>query len=293
MKPLFTFGDLVLDVVARVEGKLEPDTDTPGEIVSAPGGSAANFAVWTARLGAPVTFVGRVGDDLLGRALAADMVQEGVESHIALDPAHPTAVLVLFAECAQRHMVVPAGANHYLDAGDIPEEVVRRSGWVHVKGYSFFWEAPRRAAERVLAIARAASIPISFDPSSAGLIRRKGLKVPAGTQVLTPNADEALALTGCKDVEQAALQLNLTVPLVAIKLGAEGSLLCQEGTLTRVPAARLDGPAVDTTGAGDAWDAAFILAIREGKAPIGAALAANRLGAQIVTRMGARPTIHP
>lgn len=281
----------MLDVIAQVDGSLESDTDTPGDVASAPGGSAANFAVWTARLGSPVRFAGRVGDDLLGRALAADMGQEGVESYIALDPARPTAVLVLLAEGTHRHMMIPRGANHFLDVGDIPVEAVRTAGWVHLKGYSFFWEATTRAAEHVLAIAREAAIPISFDPSSAGFIRRRGLRVPEGVQVLTPNADEALALTGCTDIDQAARLLGETVPLVAVKLGAEGALLCQNGTLTRVPAAPLDGPVVDTVGAGDAWDAAFIKALRENRAPAGAALIANRLAAQIVTRMGARPNI--
>jgi ribokinase len=291
MKPLFTFGDLVMDVVARVPAKLEPDTDTPGEVQAMPGGSAANFAVWTARLGQPVRFAARVGDDLFGRALAADMAHEGVETYIALDPERPTAVLVLLAEGNQRHMLVPRGANHYLDASDIPEGAVRTAGWVHVTGYSYFWEATARAADRVLAIARETGIPISFDPSSAGFIRRHGLRVPAGTQVLIPNREEAEALTGVADPAAAARLLGETVPLVALKLGPDGALLCQEGRLTHVEPAEPDGPVVDTTGAGDAWGATFIALLRRGVDPVEAARGANRLAARLVTRMGARARI--
>lgn len=289
MQPVFTLGDLVFDVIARVESHLDTDTDTPGEVVSSPGGSAANFAVWTARLGGAVRFAGRVGDDLIGRALVDDMRSEGVQTHVVLDASHPTAVLVLFAEGVQRHMMVPRGANHFLTAADIPQDAVRSSGWLHVTGYSYFWEAPGLAAERALALAREAGLPISFDPSSAGFIRRRGLQVPAGVQVLMPNLDEALVLTGCGSAASAARQLAEQVPLVAVKLGPQGALLCDHGRLIQVPPADPGAPVVDATGAGDAWGAAFVLALRRGMEPAAAAALANRLGARVVTRMGARP----
>ncbi len=291
MRPTFAFGDLVLDVVARVEGALEPDTDTPSDVFPAPGGSAANFAVWSARLGTPVRFATRVGDDLLGRALVEDLRREGVEVHAALDPERPTAVLVLLAEGTRRHMMVPRGANHFLDASDLPERALRSAGWLHVTGYSFFWEATAQAAEKALAIAREEGLPISFDPSSAGFIRRRGLKIPEGVQVLLPNRDEVLALTGAPSPEEAARQLGERVPLVAVKLGPEGALLCERGRLTRVPAAEPDGPVVDTTGAGDAWGARFVAALRRWRSPEEAAAAANRLAARLVARMGARPAL--
>lgn len=289
MKPLFAFGDLVLDVVARVDSQLESDTDTPGEVVSAPGGSAANFAVWSARLGQPTQFAARVGADMLGRALAADMEAEGVEAHIAMDAAHPTAVLVLFAEGSKRHMMVPLGANHFLEPDDLPLEALRNAGWLHVTGYSYFWEATARTVRYALEVARRAGIPVSFDPSSAGFIRRKGLAMPKETQVLMPNLEEAQALTGHTDPQAAAAALGETAPLVAVKLGPDGALLCERGNLVYVPPSHPDGPVVDATGAGDAWGAAFVYGLRLGHSPVEAAQRANRLGAWLVTRMGARP----
>lgn len=328
MRHLFTFGDLVLDVVATAESGLEADTDTPGEVRSAPGGSAANFAVWTRRLGSPVCFATRVGDDLLGRALVADMREEGVEVHAAADPVHPTAVLVLFSDGVQRHMMVPRGANHFFGPGDLPEERIRTAGWLHATGYAFFWEATRRALDRALTVAREAGVPTSFDPSSAGFIRRHGLDLPEGIKVLMPNRDEARALTGCADVEAAARELARRAELVAVKLGPEGALLAQAvpdgagpaqmragaaqmgagaaqtgagaagtaGTaveLTYVPPVAPSAPPVDGTGSGDAWGAALIDGLRRGLDPYRAALRANRLGAEVVTRVGARPVLPP
>lgn len=293
MQPLFTFGDLVLDVVARVESQMDRDTDTPGEVRSAPGGSAANFAVWSRRLGAPVRFAGRVGDDMLGRALVEDMRREGIETHIALDGEHPTAVLVLFSEGSQRHMMVPRGANHYLDAADIRADAVRTAGWLHLTGYSFFWEGPARASWRAIELAREAGVPISLDPSSAGFIRRHGLPRIDGLKLLLPNREECITMTGHEDIEAAAAALAEQAEMVAVKLGPEGALLAYGGRQVHVPPAPLDGEPVDATGAGDAWGAAFIHGLRTGLDPVESARRANRLGAAIVTRMGARPVLPP
>jgi len=311
MQHLFTFGDLVLDVVATARTSLEPDTDTPGEVRSAPGGSAANFAVWTRRLGDPVCFATRVGDDLLGRALVADMRDEGVEVHATRDPVNPTAVLVLFSDGVQRHMMVPSGASHFLEPSDLPEERLRSAGWLHLTGYAYFWEATRRTLERAVAVAREAGVPISFDPSSAGFIRRRGLELPSGIKVLLPNRDEAMALTGCDDLEEAARRLARQAELVAVKMGPEGALLAYSETggdarhgaagaaaaqavrLVHVPPATPSAPPVDGTGAGDAWGAALIHGLRRGLDPYRAALRANRLRAEVVTRVGARPALPP
>jgi sugar/nucleoside kinase (ribokinase family) len=291
VQPLFTCGDLVLDVVASVASTLDRDTDTPGEVRSAPGGSAANFAVWTRRLGDPVRFAGRVGDDLLGRALVDDMRREGIETHIALDAHYPTAVLVLFSEGSQRHMMVPRGANHFFDADDIPADAVRTAGWLHLTGYSFFWEGPKRAALKALALAREAGVPVSLDPSSAGFIRRHGFSLPPGVRILLPNREECAALTGLDDVAEGARLLSRQAEMVAVKLGPEGALLAFEGRLVHVPPAPVDGPAIDATGAGDAWGAAFVHGLRTGLEPVEAARRANRLGARVVARMGARPAV--
>lgn len=289
MRPLFTFGDLVLDVLARVDEPLAHDTDTPGEVRPAPGGSAANFAVWTARQGCPVRFAGRVGADLLGRALVEDLREEGVEPHVLLDPDHPTAVLVLFTAGTQRHMMVPRGANHYFGAGDLPEVALRSSGWLHLTGYGYFWEAPATASERAAALARAEGIPISLDPSSAGFIRRHGLSLPEGIQVLIPNREEALVLTGCETPEEAARKLGERIPIVAVKVGAEGALVYSGGRLSIVPPARLSSEPIDSTGAGDCWGATFIHALRRNRSPEEAARLANLMAAEVVCRMGARP----
>lgn len=289
MLPLFTFGDLVLDVILRVEGGLERDTDAPGEVRPAPGGSAANLAVWSARAGSAVRFACRVGDDLLGRALIDDMRAEGVEPLVAVDSVYPTPVLVLMAEGTMRHMVVPDGAQFQLDAPDIPDEAVATSGWVHVTGYSLFQEKPRRAAFKVLEIARQQQLPVSFDPSSAGFIRRHGLELPEGLRLLVPNWEEAQELAGAGSPEEVVRRLAPLAEIVAVKLGPEGAILAWGDRVERVGAAALEAPVLDATGAGDSWAASFIHHLRAGAEPVEAARLANQLAARVVTRLGARP----
>lgn len=279
----------MLDVVARVEGELEADTDTPGTVASSPGGSAANFAAWTARLGSVCRFACRVGDDLVGRVLVDDLRREGVEVHAAYDPVWPTAVLVLLAQGRQRHMLTPDGASHRFEPEDLPLDRLRSAGWLHLTAYSFFWPGPRRAAETALALAIAERVPVSLDLSSAGFIRRQGLALPQEIGVVIANRDEALVLTGCDEVEDAARWLAERAQVAAVKLGAQGALICERGMVTQVAPAAPDGPVVDSTGAGDAWGAAFIHNLRRGLSLEAAARRANLLGARVVARLGARP----
>lgn len=226
---------------------------------------------------------------MLGHALAADLQAEGVEPLLAFDPIYPTPVLVLMAEGTQRHMIVPEGAQFQLDAPDIPDEAVATAGWVHVTGYSLFREKPRRAAFKVLEIARREQIPVSFDPSSAGFIRRHGLELPEGLRLLVPNWEEAQELAGAGTPAEVVRRLAPLAEIVAIKLGPEGAILAWGDRVERVGPAALEAPVLDATGAGDSWAASFIHHLRAGAEPVEAARLANQLAARVVTRLGARP----
>lgn len=229
---------------------------------------------------------------MLGHALAANLQAEGVEPLLAFDPVYPTPVLVLMAEGTQRHMVVPEGAQFQLDAPDIPDEAVATSGWVHVTGYSLFREKPRRAAFKVLEIARREGIQVSFDPSSAGFIRRHGLELPEGLRLLVPNWEEATELAGAGTPDEIVRRLAPLAEVVAVKLGPEGAILAWGDRVERVGPAALAAPVVDATGAGDSWAASFIHHLRAGAEPVEAARLANQLAAQVVTRLGATPRIN-
>jgi ribokinase len=110
----------------------------------------------------------------------------------------------------------------------------------------------------------------------------------AGATVLLPNADEALLLTGCADVTDAARALAARHPVVAVSLGAEGALWASGGVLVHRPAHPTE--VVDTTGAGDAFAAGLLAAwlADPDVAPAEALDAGLALAADVVRRPGAR-----
>src|SRR3712207_1211834 len=83
-------GDLLYDMLAKVEGSLAFGTDTFAKVHAAAGGSGANAAAWLASSGVEIHFVGRVGDDVLGAALAGELEEIGVTPHLARDPSLAT-----------------------------------------------------------------------------------------------------------------------------------------------------------------------------------------------------------
>lgn len=301
---VFVMGDLVLDLVVSAHGGLRYGTDAPGTISPRPGGSAANFAAWCARLGYPAVYAGRVGADALGRALTEDLREEGVDVRASVDPEASTGViLALLDQTGERSMVISPGANHRLDEYDIPEDAVANAALVHLTGYSFFWNAPRRAAHRAMAIAKSAGVPVSVDPSSVELLKEFGpgafLEEVSGARFFLPNLDEGRLLTGASEPEAVVNHLASLFPVVGLKLGAEGCLCAirpagdpagSAPVFVSVPARkRYQDVVVDTTGAGDAWDAAFVTGFLHCKDTEKAASLANRVAAWVVTRPGARP----
>ncbi len=243
MKPrALVVGDVMSDILVRLDEPFAHGSDAAARIVERPGGSAASFAVWLAREGVEVDFVGRVGASDVER-LAEAFRADGVTPWLAADPDLPTGRLIAIVEpSGERSFLTDRGANDGLEAADIPEAALARADWVHLTGYSFQHPRPRAAARELMR--RAASRPVSVDPASAAPLRAMGAQAflgwTAGAAVIFPNADEAAALT---ETEAPALQrerLAAHYPLVVIKRGAAGAeAVC--GARTLVDARAGDG----------------------------------------------------
>jgi sugar/nucleoside kinase (ribokinase family) len=233
-----------------------------------PGGSGANVAVWLARLGQAVTFIGRVGDDVFGRWLAEDLRREGVTPALVVDPKLGTGVIqVLVEPNGERTMIPDRGANAVWSPEDAPAELIAGARLLHVVGYVLLDAESRRGALQAMAYARAAGVPISLDPSShaplLGLAPGGFWSMIERVTVLLPNRSEAQALSGQADPQAALDILQAHAQLVAIKLDRDG---CLAGTTAGrwravAPAAEI----VNATGAGDAFNAAFLASwLRDG-----------------------------
>ncbi len=219
----------------------------------------------------------------------------GVDVRAAVDPVLRTGTCVVLVEPdGERTFLPDRGANAALAVEDLPADAFRAGDHLHLSGYALLDAGPaRKTALEALARAAAAGLTVSVDPASSAPLRRVGagafLAWTAGTGTLLPNADEAAALTGEQEPARAANVLAArTGAEVVVTLGAAGALWSDGERTERAPAA--PAPArVDSTGAGDAFNAGWLAARRGGATVPEALAAANALGARAVGLPGARP----
>ncbi len=289
---LLTVGSINMDFVARV-----PRIPLAGETVGAsgfariPGGKGANQAVAVARLGACSLLCGRVGDDADGRALLASLAVEGVDtSAVIVTPDAPTGIaLITVSDDGENAITVVSGANGLVDGKDVHalEETMRSADCVLVQ-----LEIPQDAVCALLEIACDCGVPVILDPAPVPLggLRRDLWRVA----VMTPNQVEASQLTGLSvlDVEGATLAAERLrergAARVVVKMGASGAVgIDEEGEARFCPAFRVE--AVDTTAAGDAFNAALGVALSEGRDFHAAVRFACAAGALAASAAGAQP----
>jgi sugar/nucleoside kinase (ribokinase family) len=285
-------GDLLYDLLARIEGPVAFGTDTFAPIHAIAGGSGANAAAWLASSGVETHFVGRVGDDVLGEVLADELRGIGVTPHLARDLSLGTGkVFVLVDGAGERTMITDRGAGEALNPEDLPDRLFD-GGHLHLSGYAFSGGSRRETALEALRLARGAGMSVSVDPSSVPLLEAVGPKRflgwTRGTDLCFPNLEEGALLGGERGPERVTERMLEHYPGVVLKLGAAGALYAgADGERVRLPAepARV----ADTTGAGDALCAGFLTAWLSG-APAGGALTRGvELAARAVERVGGRP----
>ena len=292
MTRVVCLGDVMMDVLARLPGPLAPGSDTPAPVGLYGGGSAANTAAWLVLAGLPTTFVGRVGDDALGRRALDDLAAAGINLAVSVDPVRPTGTCIVLVDVdGERTMVPSAGANVGLGEADLSAELFGPQSLLHVSGYALFTPGSRPAALDALARARAAGCPISLDSASAAPLAEVGAEqflswIGPGV-LLFANRDEARVLTGSADAAVAARHLGRRCGEAIVKCGADAAVWSDGTDVVEVPVAcRV---AVDSTGAGDAF-AAGVLAARVAGCDVRASLrAGHALAARAISQVGARP----
>jgi sugar/nucleoside kinase (ribokinase family) len=282
-------GDVMVDVIVRPEGPLARGSDRRASITVQPGGSAANQATWLASFGVSVDFVARVGAADV-QSEAARLKAIGVTPHLVGDPRRETGRLVALVDPnGERSFLTDRGANEALEAADIADEIIAGAAMIHLSGYSFFAPGPCAAVLDVMG--RAGMKPISVDPASAEFLREVGrenfLDLTRSAAILFPNADEAAILAGSDDPETQCARLAARYPLVVVKRGAAGCEAAAGARRWRAAAPEVE--AVDTTGAGDAFVAAFLAARFKGTDIQAALERAAAAGAAASTTVGARP----
>ncbi len=298
LKPLVAIGDLTWDVLAKPNTLLLPGGDTTGRVLLMGGGSAANVAVWAARVGYPAGFIGEVGRDRFGEFAVQELAAEGVQPHIIWNTSNPTGVILVLIDAAgQRSMLTSQGADFDLRPQEVPVEVVQQAGHLHVTAWSLFTDPPRQAALKAAQAARDAGITISFDPGSFQMIREIGreefrrMTRDLSLDFIFPNLDEGQALTGAREPQDILEVLQKLYPgaMILLKLAADGALILDQGKLIRLEATR-DRP-VDATGAGDSFGGAFLGHYLRSKDTLAAGQLAVQAAGWVIGRFGARPPV--
>jgi ribokinase len=252
------------------------------------GGKGANQAVAAARLGATVSFVGRVGADEFGRAIREQLVREGVEvSHLLDDPDRPTGTAAILVDDAGENAIVGVpGANLGLTPEDLRAAApLLQSSAIVLAPCETMIETIMEAFQ----IAHAAGCRCVLNPAPARELPHELLAV---LDVIVPNETELRALTGrptesLDDAAAAAEVLRARGPRTVIAtLGARGALVV--GSDGRTFLAAVPVTAVDTTGAGDAFCGALVTYLAAGNPIVEAARRANVVAAMSVTRPGAQ-----
>lgn len=267
---VLVLGEINPDVIVRaadptpVFGQVERFVDSIDLVI---GSSSVIFACGAARLDLRTAFVGVVGDDPMGRFMLDAMRERGIDvGGCRVDRDVPTGATVILTSGRDRAILTAPGTVPLLRDEDIPEALVARARHLHV-GSVFMLDALRPRLAARLATARGAglttSVDCNWDPRETW---DGGLwDILRETDVFLPNAAEATRITGTEDVEAAARALVAAGPrVVAVKCGADGAIaVTRDGTLTRV--ASLAVETVDTTGAGDSFDAGFVAGFLAGR----------------------------
>jgi len=288
-RSILCVGQLVADIVVRpvdalpVAGRTDLVTDL--ELLA--GGCAANTASVLSKFGARVALLAVIGRDALGDAVLADLAAVGVQTGLIVREEAPTsAAIVLSSGTGERSFFYRTGGNEQLANGHIPDAALKQSALVHVGGAMKLVNLDlAELTGRAKSFGCRTSLDTDWDVFGNWMQRLQGA-LPQIDFLMT-NAEEAAMLTGCQDSRAAAVSLLAIGPeAVLVKRGACGSLLATRAGMMEFPAFQVD--VLDTTCAGDAAAAGFLLGVSQGLPLEESARLANAAGALCTTRLSHR-----
>jgi sugar/nucleoside kinase (ribokinase family) len=279
---LCCIGDLVEDVVAWLSSDIAEGTDTDVEIHRRRGGSAANVAVAAAGIGVAVRFIGRVGDDTIGRVLVSELADAGVDA-VVQRAGRTGTIVVLVDACGERSMLPDRAAAIELD--DVSSADLDGVDWLHVPAYSLVGGPIAEVSMEAIRIVKERGGTVSIDASSVAIIKAFGvhrfsdLLSVLGPDVVLCNKDEANLL----EVPEAEGLPG--VDLTVVKDGPRSAVALDSSGVVASASARQLSDVRDTTGAGDAFAAGLITAMMAGS-DVDAALAnGHAVAASVLTRL--------
>ena len=292
MNRLVVLGSVNADHVLRV-----PHFPRPGETLTGhsyqvvPGGKGANQAVAAVRLGAPVSFIARIGDDAIGQQMRQGFEQDGIDvSAVELDETLPTGIAIIYvSDEGENSIGISAEAN-----GALSPAMVKRHEAMIADAHTLLLqlEVPLESVFEAAKLARSHGTRVVLNPAPA---RPLPAELLALVDLITPNQTEAELLTGVKvsddaSAAQAADRFHqMGISDVMITLGSQGVYCSNARQQQLIPGFRVE--AVDTTAAGDTFNGALLAAELAGADFNAAVRFAHGAAALSVTKFGAQSSI--
>ena len=251
-------GDGFIDIILPIQGIKSGETHHR-EIFTSNGG-VANVAVQIAKLGENVKFIGKVGNDILGRQFKGNLGYVGVKDLTFIDEKYATGICASLICNGERTMIARRGANDYLTMNEILGciDEIQNSKIVYFSGYSLLSKKTSASVLYAIETAKNNKCKIYFNPGAQNIISPTFKEIIRDfVDVLILNLDEAKAFTKKTDINKILCVLSDFAKLVVVTLGMNGCVLCINGNLQYVQTTT--SKVEDTTGAGDAFSAGFIV----------------------------------
>ena len=285
---VYVYGDVNIDlVVPNVTRLPAPGSEEDvGVMETFVGGGAALFALGAAKLGLRPVFQGSVGADMYGAYIRGVFRDTGVDDALlAEDSEVRTGISISFTNASDRCFLTYRGTNAGLSLSKLDLEQLRKARHIHITGYEGATNHAEYKAvmEKIRAMG---DVTVSFDVGwdMTGAWYEGIFELLPMIDVLFMNETECLHYTRCDDVEAGARRLAADAGLAVIKLGRKGSLAMRGETRCFAPSYHVE--AVDTTGAGDSFNAGFVYGYLRGLSLEECLKCGNGCGALSVTALG-------
>ncbi len=292
MHPIWVIGSINTDMVVKSKALPRPgQTLIGGEFLMNSGGKGANQAVAAARLGAQVSLLGCLGQDIFGSEAITRLEQEKVDcSLVSRSKTQPSGVALISVDCTgENQITVAPGANHCVSEQQVE---LAFDAMVSDSLILLQLEIPLLSVAHAVDLARAHNCRAILDPAPAQSLSEQILQ---NLYLITPNESEAETLTGIKvdspeSAEEAAnFLLKAGVLNVALTMGCKGVLLASSEGCEVIPATTVK--AIDTTAAGDCFNGSLAFALASEETLREAVIFAARVASVSVTRIGAQDSM--
>jgi sugar/nucleoside kinase (ribokinase family) len=290
-KHLISVGDLVIDLITPVSLPIIAAQHQEVPFMNIEPGGGSNFMIAASRIGLRVSSVGMLGDDTFGQTLLNILHSEGVDTtgvHISKGADSPLVLSLIDHQKREHVFIGRPNSGPEVAYSDAMDGVVRSANALFFQGYTLL---ERQIAGLVTAAAergRELNIPIYFDVGPTvkhSPAERVRWMISKTDVVLTTEDEVELVSEGAQGDSAFEYLLSLGPKLLVIKQGANGCTLVQADSKIHVPGFTVQ--VVDTVGAGDCFDAAFIYGQLYGLPLRDCAILANAIGAASVQKLGA------